>query len=439
MDRQPAEYPAPSAAWTIVAVLTVTYMLSFIDRYLLSLLIAPIKTSMDLSDFQVGLLLGPAFAVFYATMGMPIGWAADRVARTRLIALGMAVWCLATAATGLVSGFPAVMAMRILVGAGEAVLAPCALSLIADCFPPERRGPPVSVYMSGTLLGAGAALAGGGLLVALVETLPPIRLPIVGAMANWQALFVAAGLSGLVVVVVLLLIGEPRRHPAVAGSVPQGFGAFLVARRTEYGWLLVGMAGVVTLGYTAFWNVAVFERNWDWSTARTGVWLGTMVLLGGVPGAVTGGQLIRRLDRRMPAAATAVAQVGVVVMLPGYLLFGFATNPALALAGVWLAQFGQGISTAAGPSAVVALAPAELRARAAALYWMAISLTGLLVGPTSVGLIADRLAGDGTLGKAIAIVAATVLSISIVAFARSRGARAEVKARTVVPAGLGTD
>ena len=126
----------------MVIVLTIAYILSFVDRYILGLLIEPIKADLGLTDTQIGYLLGLAFSLFYATMGLPLGYLADRKRRTVLVAAGIAVWSLATAASGLAKNFWHMFIARMTVGAGEATLSPCAMSMISDSFPREKRGPP---------------------------------------------------------------------------------------------------------------------------------------------------------------------------------------------------------------------------------------------------------------------------------------------------------
>ena len=151
-------YPAPRAAWGMVALLTLAYLFSYIDRTVLGLLVQPIKADFALSDAQIGLLLGPAFAVFYATMGLPLGWLVDRKSRTRLIAAGVVIWSLATAASGLARSFTQLFLVRMTVGVGEAVLSPAAFSIIGDSFPPERRARPIAAYSMAITLGSGPYL-----------------------------------------------------------------------------------------------------------------------------------------------------------------------------------------------------------------------------------------------------------------------------------------
>ena len=137
-------YPSARAGWTLTVMLTIAYIFSYLDRNILGLLIGPIKQDLGLRDDQLGYVIGPAFAIFYATMGLPFGWLADRVKRTRLVAAGIAFWSLATAVTGFVTGFWQLFAARMAVGIGEAVLSPSAMSLIGDSFPEEKRARPVA-------------------------------------------------------------------------------------------------------------------------------------------------------------------------------------------------------------------------------------------------------------------------------------------------------
>ena len=157
MNKENKNYPNSKYAWYMVVMLTIAYILSFVDRYILGLLIEPIKADLGLTDTQIGLLLGFAFAIFYATMGLPLGYLADRKKRTWLVAAGIAVWSAATAASGLVKNFAQLFIARMTVGAGEATLSPCAMSMISDSFPPEKRGKPIAFYTAALSLGAGIA------------------------------------------------------------------------------------------------------------------------------------------------------------------------------------------------------------------------------------------------------------------------------------------
>ena len=153
-----------SAAWTL-AVLTIAGFLSYTDRYVINVLVTEIRGDLSLTDLQLGLVQGTAFAVIYACAGLPLGWMADRTNRRNLILVGLTAWCLGTGACAFANSFAALFAARLAVGLGEACLFPAAFSLINACFSPSRRGMAIGVLMTGVTLGAGAAVAiGAGLL-----------------------------------------------------------------------------------------------------------------------------------------------------------------------------------------------------------------------------------------------------------------------------------
>ena len=178
--RADAGYPEPRWAWYGVGVLMVAYTFSFIDRYVIALLIEPIKQDFDLTDTQIGLLSGLAFAIFYTTLGIPIGRLADRYNRRRIISVGIFVWSLMTGLCGLAQSFWQLFAARVGVGVGEAALSPAAFSLIADSFPVERIGRALSVYSVGVYFGSGLAFIIGGAVIQLVTRAPDVVLPLVG-------------------------------------------------------------------------------------------------------------------------------------------------------------------------------------------------------------------------------------------------------------------
>lgn len=255
-------------AWSVVGMLTLAYVLSFIDRQILGMLITPIKASLHLTDTELGLLMGPAFAFFYVTLGWPIGWMADRINRRNIIATGIALWSLATAACGLSMNFTQLLWSRLMVGVGEAALTPSALSLMADYFAPKSRPRAIAVYSTGIYLGSGIAYLGGGALVGMLQDAGGVTLPVFGAVEGWQAAFLALGIPGVLVALLMLLIREPTRREDTgqAGEAltfaesRQYFGQ----RWTAYLPVCLGMCATTTIAYIAGWNIVWFQRIWDW-------------------------------------------------------------------------------------------------------------------------------------------------------------------------------
>ena len=217
-----APYPSRSRAWTVVAILLATAVLSYTDRQVLSLLVDPIRHDMGISDTQISLLLGSAFAVIYGIAGIPLGYLADRISRRNLIFCGVSIWSLGTIACGFSQNFGEIFASRILVGLGEAALSPAAISLISDYFPPSRRGTAVGFFLSGIAMGSGVAILIGGGVLHAIELGTLAATPLAG-YAPWRMVLLVIGGPGLLWALVILLIREPVRHgmegaPAAGGA-----------------------------------------------------------------------------------------------------------------------------------------------------------------------------------------------------------------------------
>ena len=399
-------------AWGVVLLLTLAYILSFVDRQVLGMLITPIKGSLKLSDTELGLLMGPAFAVFYVTLGWPIGWLADRTNRRNIIAVGIALWSLATAACGLSRNFTQLLFSRISVGIGEAALTPAAMSMIADYFPKAYRPRAISVYVMGIYLGSGLANLVGGAVIGALEEVPKIEIPVFGAIESWQAAFLALGLPGVLVAAAFLLIREPvRRAEGQIGDRPLSFpeaSRYFATRWTAFVPICLGMCATTTIAYVAGWNFVLFQRVWDMKVQEIGLWLGVTFLIFGPLGSATAGWLTEHwLARGRADAAYRVCFLGVGIVGAGAALFPLMPIPALAFLFNAISTFGSAFASAAAPTAVVGIAPARLRAQASAIYFLIINLIGLSLGPTMVGVLTDNVF-TGTAGIAAALTAVAV-------------------------------
>ena len=219
-------WPPGARAWYVTAILTALYTLAFIDRQVLGLVLEPIRRHLLLTDTQASLLAGSAFALFYVTLGLPLGQLADRANRRNLIAAGVLLWSLMTAACGLASSFWQLFAARVGVGIGEAALSPAALSMISDYFPPERRARPLATYTLALAIGSGLAYLVGGSISAAVAGMPDFRIPFIGHVEAWQATFITVGAPGIVFALLVLTIREPLRRgvrtsrPALTATAP---------------------------------------------------------------------------------------------------------------------------------------------------------------------------------------------------------------------------
>ncbi|HEY0958916.1 MAG TPA: MFS transporter [Novosphingobium sp.] len=212
-NSQPApaqEYPDGSYAWYMLGVLVVVYVLNFVDRQLLAILAPDLKRDLGISDSDFGFLYGTAFGVFYALFGIPLGKLADRWLRVRLLTLGLGLWSLMTALSGLSRNFTQLALARVGVGIGEATLSPCAYSLIGDYFPPQRRATALGIYSTGLYIGSGVALYVGGTIVGEWNAAFPKGTAPLG-LAGWQAALLMVGLPGLLVALWVATLREPLR------------------------------------------------------------------------------------------------------------------------------------------------------------------------------------------------------------------------------------
>jgi len=202
-------------AWYVVVVLSVLYIVAFIDRVILNLLVVPIRAHFDRSDTQISLLQGAAFAIFYGLFGIPLARIADRGNRLWLIAAGVLVWSFATVSSAFAASFAVLVVLRIGLAIGEAALSPAALSMIGDLFPEEKRALPQSIYIAAGLVGSFVAFIIGSGVVQAVGDATSVDLGPLGRLAAWQAIFVLVGVPGLLLVPVMLAtMSEPARRSA---------------------------------------------------------------------------------------------------------------------------------------------------------------------------------------------------------------------------------
>lgn len=405
-------WPSFRRAWWTVAVLTFTYIISFVDRTILGLLIEPIKADLSLNDTEIGLLQGLAFGVFYAVMGLPLGWLADRTSRRGLIAVGAALWCAATAACGLAASFVHLFLARIAVGVGEAALSPAAMSIISDSFPKDRRAAPIGVYAAAAAVGAGLAMIVGGTVIQLVSHRDALVLPLVGEVARWQAAFILVGIGGLVLLPLLATIVEPIRrndHAAATGAARidrfiREHADFMVRHYVAVSFYSVVVYAVLS------WVPAQFIRVHGWTAGETGLRYGFVLLLFGGAGTVLGGILSATLGKRgVTQPAIWITVVGMAVAGPLLAGAGVAGDGWTSL--MWYAPALLFMTLPGGTAIQVVqeAVPNRLRGQASAIYYLSTSIVGATLGPLSVGVLTDYVFEDPLrIGSALALVAIVI-------------------------------
>jgi MFS family permease len=378
--------PEFSRAYTRYALglLLVVYVMNFLDRQVVAILLQAIKRDLDLSDTQLGAFSGIAFAALYSTLGIPLARWADRGVRRSIIALSLCVWSGMTALQGLAPSFLWLVAARVGVGVGEAGCSPPAHSLISDLFEPRRRATALSIYALGIPIGGAIGLAAGGWLR---ETF------------DWRTALMIVGLPGIpLALLVRLTLREPTRGWWEGGrSVHAAPPLAEVVRvlRSRPAFLHMAIAGALhaLYGYgAAAFNPAFFERVHGLAPLEIGYWLGAIAATTGVLGTFLGGWLTDLASGRDPRWYAWLPGWGTLIGVPfvfvfylwpeGYGALALAALPAV-LGGLYL-----------GPTFAVtqALVPPHMRAQAAAVLLLILNLIGMGLGPQLVGVASDLLA-----------------------------------------------
>ncbi len=413
------DYPNRGYAWTVVAILIATAVLSYTDRQVLSLIVDPIRGDLGISDTQISLLLGTAFAVVYGIAGIPLGFLADRISRRNLILAGVLVWSLGTIGCGLAHDFGGIFASRIVVGLGEAALSPAAISLISDYFPPARRGTAVGFFLSGIAMGNGAAILIGGGVLRFVES-GALTGTAFAAQAPWRLVLLVIGAPGFLWALAILLIREPARRvaeaTAAAGAVTEGTArSHSVWARAAPIYLVLAAASFVDNAVGA-WAPTLLIRDFGKDPAQVGLELGVLLTAGFGGGVLLGGVLSDRAGVRggWPRKLQVCVCAGLLIV-PVSWLMDSATFTCV-LAGVPLYFALSGIVTAVGFSAILDVMPNRSRGLAMSVSFFLNVALGAGLGPTAVALAASHVFGAKSgLGPPIVLTAAGGYLVALMA------------------------
>jgi MFS family permease len=425
---QPVAAPWPKAgvAWYAVGVLFVAFILSFIARLILSLLVPSLKLppeqgGLGLSDADIGVLQGPGFVLFYALVGIFIGRLADRYSRRGIIGAGIGTWSLMTVACGLAQDFNQLLGARVGVGIGQSALSPAAYSMIADLFPRERLGRALGVYQAGGLIGTGLAFLVGGLVIRAVSTSAGVTLPLVGNVAGWQFAFIAVGVPGLLVALLLRTLPEPvRRSPGGAAGTGLSLGAvfgYVFARWRVYWQHYLGFA-FLAMPYTiiAAWAPVLFQRVHGYTPPEAGLRLGAVLLVASPLGVLAGGFLADKLQQRGHRDGALRVGIGTAaVLFPASIAATLVTDASLALLLFAPFVFCASLSLAMPPAALQVVTPGPLRAQVSAIWLLVLNLVTGLVGALGVGLLNQFLfASDAAIGRSMALLCGLSLPLAAV-------------------------
>lgn len=394
-ETPPDEYPAPGYAWYVVAVLTIAYIFSFIDRQIINLMVEPIKRDLEINDLQISYLMGLSFAMFYTLFGIPLGRLADTRSRRMIISLGIAFWSLMTAGCGITKRYWDLALMRMGVGVGEAALSPAAYSLIADYFPPNRRSTAMSVYSMGIYIGSGLAFILGGAIIKYASGQESFVVPVLGSVRNWQVVFFIVGLPGLLVALLLLTVKEPIRRASAEGGTKVRIAtlgetfSYVLQNKMTFTCLCLGVALATLSSYASIgWIPTMFARKFKWNPATIGMVYGTIIATAGTLGVVSGGWLADRWSESgTKDAPLRVAWIGCLGGIPCCFAYPIMSSGELTAYILVLTVFFTSMPFGVAPAAIQRMMPNTMRAQATAIYLFVINLIGMGLGPTVVALL----------------------------------------------------
>jgi MFS family permease len=431
----PSTYPSSFAAWYSVAVLMLMYIFSFIDRTTISLLVEPMKRDLHLSDTQIGMMQGLAFALLYTFLGLPIARLSDRHSRRAIIAAGVFIWSIMAALCGVARTATQLFLARVGVGVGEAALSPAAYSMITDSFPRSKLGSAFGVYNVGITIGAGTAFLVGGIVVAAVSHAGAIyTLPLLGEIRAWQMVFIVTGAPGIVLPLLMLTFREPARRGMLRRGSAQRAAAvsrpplrevlsYVGSNSKFYGLYFVALALLAMCGYcTAAWLPTALIRVYGVTAAQVGKVLGISFILMNSTGMLLAGLLCDRLTRRgkkdAPIIVALISACGIALLggLPPFM-------PAVPL--IWAAIFVSGITFNAyngvGPMAINQVTPNQYRAQISAVYLFVVNALGLGVGPTLVPFVNEHVFHDPAkirYSLVIVVICSAVAAIALLLIVR---------------------
>ena len=416
MSAATPPWPPEHEARRAVLVLMVAYIFSYIDRQILAMLVGPIKADLGVTDFELSLLNGLAFAVCFTVLGVwPVGQWADRGNRRNLAAAGVFLWSLMTAVCGRVTSYAGLFVARVGVGVGEATLAPAAYSMIADYVPPARRGRALGLFSMGIYLGIGVAIMVTGLVVQAVGSMPVMHWPVIGEVRGWQVAFLILGPPGMLVSLWLLTVREPARREVAAATTGVRYADVWRRIREHAGFyanLIFGVSMLtLTFNAVAFWIPAHLLRVHELSPLQVAFSYGPIMFVAGSLGILAGGVLADRW--RSAGRADAELQVvlyGALALGPLVIAAFQLRDATLAIALLAPLLFVTSFPFGAASAALQMVTPNRFRARTSAIYLLVINLLGIGLGSSAASFVSDvvlqdeQRIGDGV--TAVAAVAA---------------------------------
>jgi MFS family permease len=409
-------------AWFLLAVLFIAYICSTLDRFVISLLIEPMKHDLNLSDTQISLLQGLAFSLIFALATLPVGFLVDRVSRTRLIAVGIAFWSLMNSLCGLSASFAHIFLARAGVGVGEASLSPAAYSLISDTFPKHRYGLALGIFAAGGSMGSGLSLVIGGFVIAAIMQLGVITVPFIGALQPWQTSFIVISAPGFLLALIMLWLREPPRHAPKSRTIgdPDKSTLWQFLRKQRKTLVLhhlaVGITNMTIVGALS-WIAPMFMRVHGWSVSEAGLGAGLAILFGSTIGLLGGGALSDAAVQRGPHWRLIVCACSTFLAAVFALSYPLVSSPILAIVFYGCVSMFAIVPSGVANAALQFITPPSIRGKISSYYLFTIGMLNI-VGPTLIAVVGDSFFPfqDG-IRYALAFVLPSCLILSCILFA----------------------
>ena len=376
MQNLSDEKPVTGYAWYALALLTLVYVLNFLDRVIILYLFPLIKTEYKFTDLQLSLLGTTAFVIFYTALGIPFGRYADRGSRAKMIAVGLAVWSLFSGLTGFAWDFWSLFFCRLMVGVGEATLGPAAISLLADYFPPSRRATVTSIYSMGIALGAGFAAFFGGVL---------------GQTYGWRAAFYVLGFPGVLLAVLVFTMREPARSQIPTETEYSSTDWKKLLSNKTFVLLCLGYAllGLAT-NNLSIWGATFYSRVHKFDLVTIGAWGGILTLIAGIPATLFGGVIADWFRRRQVGGRMLYGAGLSLISVPFWLLLIFTDNVFLILIANGVLLFAALAWLGAAAADATEIAGVNLRGLAIAVYFFSVNIAAYLIGSNLIGYLNDK-------------------------------------------------
>ncbi len=410
-------YPSAATAYYALFFLLLCYFMYFVDRNILTLLVAPVRRDLAINDSEIGILNGYSFSVLNGLMAIPFAWYADRHSRRNVLMFGVALWGCSTIASGFTTTFTQLLFTRMGLGIGEAALMPAAFALISDYFPKARRGAAVGVFGIGGFGGIGLSYLIGGAVLAAFRGVDTVTLPAVGQTSLWHAAFIAVGFTTLVLALLIGTVREPPRLSHRQEAV--GEVTFLAHLRRIWLPFCLVIGGYVCLGILAIgwfaWLPTYFIRVFKMPPITTGIHVGWVTTIAGVTGAVAGGYIADWMTRRGVRGGKLPT---LIIMFCTWIVCAlgifFSNNPNLSLVWVFVFTFADGIGFMQYGNVMQEMFPPHLRARSIAAWAVCSSMFSYGVGPLMFGISTDFFFhGSDGLRYALGLVSLPVIAVGL--------------------------